>query len=398
MYRARGPPNTAELFAAKQSLPQDTLGPDALQLQQELQSSTADPAATLRERMQAGTADIQTARVYFDRLRKLRRRERREQVERDSIGRLTLTWLWSEDRRWVGAVLQDPDMCEMLVYFVAAEKLDNLLLRWIQEPLASTESVSDHNAHAWRGLILRRIVGAHLYLEFEGRADAALTLFFSIASRVKVERRRASHSPLSCISLWPAEVEICKSLLTGRFSNTNHKLYDRFRQHIAGQRKANPWTLAQLYLNHPLKPDPGPACALVKERLHGLTPADYRNVFPSGGLAGKSIYFGARRIEDLLRDQGKIEDADQIDTLLGRLMDDKERLDLEDKWWREKALKRALKNGWAKRSGGPSHITRRTTAKGSAMPASTNLHEHESRSWRPVLSSDTGDADRRSKP
>ncbi|KAK3636234.1 hypothetical protein LTR22_018839 [Elasticomyces elasticus] len=87
----------ASSFAAKQSRPTESLSPAAILLQQALLSETADPIATLKDHLHSGTADIQTARVclkvYYDRLQKVPRLDRRALVEKDSIGRLTLQWL-----------------------------------------------------------------------------------------------------------------------------------------------------------------------------------------------------------------------------------------------------------------------------------------------------------------
>ncbi|KAK5675094.1 hypothetical protein LTS10_012168 [Elasticomyces elasticus] len=361
------------MFAAKQGRPQDTLDPDALQLKQDLQMKTADPVATLRERIQLGTTDIQTARVClevcFARLKRLRRKDRLEQVKRDSIGRLTLEWLWSEDRCWVGAVLRDTDICEKFVYFVVAEGLQDVLLRWIEHPLPPVESLTERVPHAWRGQILRQMIWAHLVLELEGRADVAITVFFDTYRRVKAERRRDHGSALSSISLWPAEVEIAKTLLTGYYPNTDPKLYEQFMCHFASQHKTTAYSIAQLALQHPQKPDPGPAFACIMERLMGLTAMEYQQLFPPKTSTGKSMYFVARRAEDLLREQGKVKEAEQIETLLQRLVSNEERRFLDDAVSRDKELKRELQSGWTRRSAedlwrtGPRDATNPTTPK-----------------------------------
>ncbi|KAK5738692.1 hypothetical protein LTR17_005824 [Elasticomyces elasticus] len=342
------------MFAAKQGRPQDTLDPDALRLKQDLQSKTADPVATLRERIRLGTTDIQTARVclevYFTRLKRLRRKDRPEQVKRDSIGRLTLEWLWSEDRRWVGAVLKDTDICEKLVYFVVAEGLQDVLLRWIEHPLPPVESLTERVPHAWRGQILRQMIWAHLVLELEGRADVAITVFFDTYRRVKAERRRDHGSALSSMSLWPAEVEIAKTLLSGYYPNTDVKLYEQFMSHYAAQPGTTPCSIAQLALHHPQKPDPSQAFACIKERLGELTVMEYQKLFPPQISAGKSMYFVARRVEDLLREQGKVKEAEQIETLLQRLVSNEERRLLDDAVSQDRKLKRELKSSWARRS------------------------------------------------
>ncbi|KAK5693970.1 hypothetical protein LTR97_009588 [Elasticomyces elasticus] len=223
----------------------------------------------------------------------------------------------------------------------------------IEHPLPPVESLTERVPHVWRGQILRQMIWAHLVLELEGRADVAITVFFDTYRRVKAERRRVHGSALSSISLWPAEVEIAKTLLTGYYPNTDPKLYEQFIRHFASQHKTTPYSIAQLALQHPQKPDPSPAFACIMERLLGLTAMEYQQLFPPKTSTGKSMYFVARRAEDLLREQGKVEEAEQIETLLKRLVSNEERHFLDDAFSRDKELKRELKNSWARRSDDP---------------------------------------------
>ena len=99
------------ISAKKQGAPQIPLTPDGLRLQATFAGNTGDPVATLRERLQAGTADLELARVclevYYTRLIKLSRRERRQRIRHDNVAALTIEWLWSDSERWSRAVTQD---------------------------------------------------------------------------------------------------------------------------------------------------------------------------------------------------------------------------------------------------------------------------------------------------
>ncbi|KAK5735276.1 hypothetical protein LTR17_008283 [Elasticomyces elasticus] len=104
-----------EIFRRKQNVPQAALTPAGLELQKQLVAKTVDPAVTLREHLQAGTADLETARVcldvYYEQLRKTSRVQRRQRIRDDDIGRLALKWLWSEDRRWISYLCDEYPIC-----------------------------------------------------------------------------------------------------------------------------------------------------------------------------------------------------------------------------------------------------------------------------------------------
>ncbi|KAK3632785.1 hypothetical protein LTR56_016108 [Elasticomyces elasticus] len=111
--------------------------------------------------------------------------------------------------------------------------------------------------------------------------------------------------------------------------------------------QARAFSIAELDLHHPLKPNPNQALICIKNSLHYMTMTEYQDVFPAASAAGINMHFVARRTEHLLREQGKLDDADYVSTLLQRLLSDEARQPLDHAVQQDEALMRKLKRAWA---------------------------------------------------
>ncbi|KAK5729848.1 hypothetical protein LTR17_011609 [Elasticomyces elasticus] len=358
LYGKWNQPKGIELFKIEQSAPQAALTSGGSQLQRDLVSNTVDPVITLRRRLANGTADLETARVcldhYYRRLTQLPRKQRRQQIQDDDIGSLALQWLWSEDHRWVRAVTSDVISLKRICYFTVAEGCDDSLVEWLTKPLAALvdEDVQDNDTHQWRGAVLRLIMEGYLTLDCDARADEAITKFFSVADRVLAARqeRKSSglDSPLSRISLWPAQVALIKELTSARYHNTDVRLWDKFVKFAIQSGYCTDHSAAKLALTHPAKPEAGPAISYVRSHLAPLSRADFEREFPTGSSIRLSMAFFLRRISEITLRQNKTTDHDYVEQLMRTLLDDQERTSLEVKWqeqarWMKPAARRKEK-------------------------------------------------------
>ncbi|KAK4888858.1 hypothetical protein LTR27_012319 [Elasticomyces elasticus] len=324
-----------------------------LELQKQLVAKTADPAATLRERLQAGTADLETARVcldvYYEQLRKTSRIQRRQRIRDDDIGRLALTWLWSEDRRWVRAITSDILSLRRICYFVVAESLDDSLVEWLAQPLPPLALGGSElrDSNQWRGVVLRLIVENHLFLDCDHRADEAIERFFSVVDRIVVARREPrpseGHTGLASVSLWPSQVAISKELVTGTYYNTNPDLYDRFVKFVGKDGHQTEYSSAQLALVHPTRPNAQPALSYVRTHMGALTQTDVEELFPRGSSVRRSMYFFLRKVNDAMLRQKRTGDSDFLEQVVQNMFDQRELADLDAKYQREVAL---IKRGY----------------------------------------------------
>ncbi|KAK4901097.1 hypothetical protein LTR27_001653 [Elasticomyces elasticus] len=288
---------------------QAELTPEGRLLQQNLARGQADPVITLKAQIQAGSANLETAKLCldacFEQLRKLPRRQRRQQMRNTLLGTLTLQWLWSSDDLWASAVTYDPNFKDKLCLFATANDQDDFL-------------------NHWRGSLLRGLVSAHLTHDTKGSADDALQLFFRVLKSVQKARRENQKLPLaSCLSS-PAEVELSRMLPTGWFPNTSPKLFDDFLVQAARSRAREPFRMAKLQMSHPTRSDPMPMLSYLRENLGPMTPSSFATDFPNATNHRETIYFFMYRTEALLRSRGEARDADYINDLMHSLVHQRE--------------------------------------------------------------------------
>ncbi|KAK5714830.1 hypothetical protein LTR17_017007 [Elasticomyces elasticus] len=304
------------------------LTPEGRLLQQDLARGRADPVITLKAQIQAGHANLETARLClhacFEQLRKLPRRQRRRQMRDTLLGTSTLQWLGSENDRWASAITSDPKFMDTLCLFATANDQDDLLVAWIGEPLANDQALTQNSQNQWRGSLLRGLVRAHMTHDAKGSADDALQLFFRVVKSVREARRENQKLPLaSCLSS-PAEVELSKMLPSGWLPNTSPKLFDDFLVQAARSRIREPFYMAKVQMSHPTRPDPIPMLSYLREHLGSMTPSSFATEFPNATNHWETIYFFMYNTEALLRSRDEAKDADYINDLMHSLVDQRE--------------------------------------------------------------------------
>ncbi|KAK5680649.1 hypothetical protein LTS10_007582 [Elasticomyces elasticus] len=324
-------PTGLEIFAAKQRHPQTPPTHEGKLLEREFAQSSMDPVATLKDRLQQGTADIETARVclnaFYTHLTKSPRWARQDLIKKECVGSLTLQWLWSENSRWMSSVLTDNEFLCLLCYFAVSEALDNLLIDWMAQPLASSAVVpaGAPAQHRWRGSVFRCLIKGHLLLDHKGRADDALTTFFAVVERVTEARRHDPNGSLASISSWPTQVALNKALCSDYFPNTDPILWDRFMNWTAQGPRSTGLDIAFLQLSHPTLPDAMPALVYIQQHIKDLPIEKFAATFPLGTPVRQNIYFRCWKLEKRLRDQGRTEDADMIGECTRKFYGEKER-------------------------------------------------------------------------
>ncbi|KAK4888857.1 hypothetical protein LTR27_012318 [Elasticomyces elasticus] len=308
------------------------------------------------DKLASGTVDVETARIclhaYYTQLKKLPRRTRPQHIRDLDVGSLTLQWLWSEDQRWASAVLSDLDFLNVLSFFCVAEGNQDLLIEWAAQPIPISGG-DESEIHQWRGQLLRRLIRASLFLDYEACADPALRMFFSVVDRVKEARLRDNEAPLAHVSLWPAEVELTKELCTTRFPNTDHQLWEQFAEHLLVHSARNHEIHnIRLRLCHPTKPDPGAAVAYIRQHMGHLSRDDFEALFQRSTPKSTFMYILFRTTADTLRKKGLFDDASYVDQRTEALFDEPERETLNQKYLAEQYSKGGIRRKSDKASKG----------------------------------------------
>ncbi|KAK4952140.1 hypothetical protein LTR10_010060 [Elasticomyces elasticus] len=288
----------------------------------------------LRDRVEADTADIETAKVcmtaYFNHLWTMPRRRRRPLIVEGNVGRLTLEWLWSKDHRWSQAVLTDMKFIDNLSYFAVAADLSPSLLKWAAQPFPGTEQLED-NEYRWRGAVVRTVIRAHLILDCAATANDALKEFLDLADRLPEARKIDKRSPLASISLWPSQCELSKCLSTGFYPRTDAKLYDRFIDHCKQDRRTDNLSLATLSIHHPSKPDLAPTLGYIRDHIGPLSSAEFSQRFPPASAISKHMFLILRRTELLLHQQNRLRTAEDVGALIQKFFDEQTQQALNQK-------------------------------------------------------------------
>ncbi|KAK4888855.1 hypothetical protein LTR27_012316 [Elasticomyces elasticus] len=320
----------------KQSAPRVALSAAGIKLQQELARTRADPVAMLRDRVEADTADIETAKVcmtaYFNQLWTMPRRRRRPHIVEGNVAKLILEWLWSKDHRWSEAVLTDVDFVEKLCYFATAADLDSLLIKWAAHPFPGSDHQSPR-ANRWRGSVVRGVINGHLILDCAATATGALKVFLDLADRVRDARHTDYDGPLASISLWPAQVEL------------DVHLWERFIDHCRKEHRTDGLAIVVLSLTHPSNPDAGPALEYIRDRVEHLSPAGFLQLCPPGSAINKHMFFTLRRTELLLLKQNHVKTAEDVGALIRKLFDEQTRQTLVKQLERERIVIDDLRRG-----------------------------------------------------
>ncbi|KAK5680650.1 hypothetical protein LTS10_007583 [Elasticomyces elasticus] len=332
----------------RQSTPRVALSAAGITLQQELARTKADPVAMLRDRMDADTANIETARVcmaaYYDHLWTMSRRRRRPHIIEGNVGKLTLECLWSKDHRWSEAVVTDTDFLEKLCYFATAADLDPQLIKWAAQPFPSSDHRSPR-ANRWRGSVVRGVMNGHLTLDCAASATGALEVFLGLADRVHDARHTDNEGPLASISLWPAQVDLCKKMQSGFYPMTDAHLWERFIDHCRMEHRTDGLAIVALCLTHPSNPDAGPALEYIQDQVEHLSLTEFSQLCPSGSAINKLMFFTLRRTELLLLKQNQVKTAEDIGALIRKLFDEQTQRTLGKQLERERTVIDDLRRG-----------------------------------------------------
>ncbi|KAK5711593.1 hypothetical protein LTR15_012436 [Elasticomyces elasticus] len=321
-----------------QSVPQiKSLSPEGHLLRARLSEREQSPVAILKERIDSKTADTESIRLcledYYARVSRLPRKGRRKVIRSDAIGGLTLQWLWQEDSRWATTVQQDMLLFNRLVHFLVAEECEHFVLGWIRSdlPQDARPLFTKDTPNRWRGALLRALVLAHLVLDETATADPAIRVLNSVAQEVlalRTVKRKAGKElddEFAATSLWPAKVMLAKSLYTGRFWNTDSRLYDQFTGFVAVEKKKKDmsFTVAKLRLHHPTTPDPEPMWSLLQRNLRDPTQQRMLEQSVGSGTAARvQLLMTLDDLERVLQSQDRFLDIDWVKATHARLLAD----------------------------------------------------------------------------
>jgi len=308
---------------------QTTLSAAGRILQNELQCGAVDPVTILKERVAGGNADVETIRLCLqayknDKVFQKARRLRKALIKSDKIGGLALDWLWKDETRWVHTLEYENGLFDNLVYFVVAEDLGH----YIYDLIKVESPLGYKGKHRWRGTILRSLIRAHLQLDAIGSADDALDILFKIEDDIADAGRRvvqASPPGFTNTSLWPAVVELTSHLASPGTPHTSLEKYTKFMHNaprywrgkaLEGQMRVGN---ARLALNIPGRPDPRPALELLEEWTQNTDVQDVRATLPAHKGARTAVYFLCKRLEDVLRNEKRFDEATWTSDLISKL-------------------------------------------------------------------------------
>ncbi|KAK3639497.1 hypothetical protein LTR56_012468 [Elasticomyces elasticus] len=317
-----------------QSVPHRTsLTPEGCSLRDRLSMKQENPTLVLKELVEQGKATTETLRLcleeHFSRLSKHPRKARIQLIQKDGIGTLILQWLWQDNTRWVLTLDEDILLFEKLVYYLLGENMQQYVLDWIKAdiPANAAHHFTRKNRNRWRGALLRTLVAAHTVLECNGSANAALKVYFRIADDILALRASKTAAGKGCdgyaaTSLWPAEVALGKALYSGKFPQTDSRLFNRFMSVVSPSNKnvsKTPmvlYNLAKLWLLHPSEPDPGPMLSMLQQYYsNDVDESGYpilTRMVASGTAARVNLLFTMVEVEHLLRSQARVVDADWV--------------------------------------------------------------------------------------
>lgn len=112
-----------------------------LQLVKEIKLGKQDPALVLRDRMAAGTLDLETVSIclgllIYDRFAALSRSQRIARAGQLALGAPILAWLWKDDKRWTQCLTDNNTLFDGLCHLLIAEGQENVIvnLTKVDEP------------------------------------------------------------------------------------------------------------------------------------------------------------------------------------------------------------------------------------------------------------------------
>ena len=256
----------------------ERLSPSVAAIQSRLHSGPGIPALLLRDLTSEGEATLDAFYLCLmaadKHLKQMPRKMRRAEIDNTPIVVVLLEYIWGRPDLWIPLVLRDHETKFVICYLAIAERLEDYIVQWLEidDSPSYAEHLSADGVHTWRGPLLRGLVAAHLFLDSDRSADAALRCFFhALENKLKAKSafsRSAEHhphpypSPLVYMSTWPATIKLSAALGSGWYPNTYVSLYDRFvefKRTVAIEKYA----VAKLRLWHPRSPNADEALQFI---------------------------------------------------------------------------------------------------------------------------------------
>jgi len=193
----------------------DALSRPALQLAERIRSGKEQPSAALRAHIASDTASPDIVRVclveaYDKRYAVFHDRASPRKIigklpDDDGLGRLALTWLWTDDNRWAGLMNSKNQLRTALCYYLCAEGLEHYIRSRLETAWLPQQDVqiSPKEQHVWRGRLFGNLVSAKLGLTMpNGSLEPALETFIWAYGRKSSSK--AAPQALERMSLIPA--------------------------------------------------------------------------------------------------------------------------------------------------------------------------------------------------
>ena len=253
--------------------------------------------------------------------------------QQDPIASHCLRYLWSDSLRWIEAI-EDHDCCKMLCYFSIGEGYEDLLIDWLKvvrpaSGLAARTARDGREHQGWRGQLLRALMTAHTLPTHDHRADEALRCLFRVDQLLKDARADALEltktiaepavAPVLFTSLWPSVVELSRALTSGKFHQTDSRLYEKFEDlsdAIGKKKLIEPDTLrynrVRLRLHHPQRPSVAPALEFISDQFGSRSMSDAQARLPSSPKNLQSLQNFFTRVVQVAEQTGHSKDADRM--------------------------------------------------------------------------------------
>lgn len=296
----------------------------AIKLERDIFIGGKNPVTVIETGLRHGDLDLETVWTCLEgyknkHLRHLDRSQAVTQIQKDRIGGLCLDWLWKDNDRWSHVLAHESLFFDALSYYLVAEGLQDYLLNIIKLEHAPAESIHP----AWRGVVLRCLIRAMLDVATDESADRAIEVLEKINDEVVPLRAhdglRVHMDTYASTSLQPASIELLRRLSRGEHRRTSQHKFRQLlsmAQRVMGRGKSADLALARLALMIPNAPNPEPLLTVL--RKWRASKAESELPLAHEGTR-RAVYLSACRLEDVLRDQSRHEEARWVSGVCERL-------------------------------------------------------------------------------
>lgn len=252
------------------------------QIKRRLTIPGSSPSGILQQSIRAGTASVHAVRLCLNaqymEVRQAPRSSQREIVRtQDKIASIAIHHLLSDITIWGPFAMNCTEVQFQLCYFAIAEAVEDAISDWMFGDFPTQQVTS----HVWRGSLLRCLLSAHSAYDKDENMDAGIQCFLNARARwdrlwVEAKARQLPRPPVP--SLFPATVQLSRTLTDGFGRNTNPALFDKLIKVFAEpethdftkRTKAEmDYDIAYLLLFHPTYPKHATALALLQEFAAG---------------------------------------------------------------------------------------------------------------------------------